>query len=79
MENVINNRNPMIRIIEKESTLFFKNISQPLFGFGLIPQMIFKDVCISAKIAEAPKSMIPKPNIAVKDELFDKEAFPMMC
>ena len=65
-------------IMEKESILFLINLSQLFLGTAFIPQIVFNELCISAKIVVAPKIEMPKLTMAADLEESVFSAFSIM-
>src|SRR5436190_20517901 len=58
------NKKPSVMIIEKDKTLLVIIFSQPFFGLGFKPQMVFMESWISANTAVAVNTSVTMPMIA---------------
>ena len=65
-------------MIEKESSLFFRYFNQLFFGTALIPQIVFSELCISAKMVVAPKMETPRLTMLANADESVRAAFSIM-
>ena len=68
MVKVISRMKAKARITEKDSNRFLIYLSQLFLGTAFIPQMVFSELCISAKTVVAPNIVTPMLMIVANEK-----------